>query len=600
MRKISGKGDKREMNEITEENTKNEQKVIGIKLPWWIGYTILIIIIAASFFLIYKAFTNYESVETVAKIESPVFTVNINKNIIEVGEKIEVEVTKYKENVILESSNPEIIKVEGKSIIGVSEGEAIIYATYNDEKSNELSLKCVVNLNKIILDKTELEVLINEEEKITATLVPENATYKELNWESSDESIATVQNGLIKGNKEGKATITVTEINTNKKASCSIIVKPIEVNGISLDETNVNIGVGQKYILKETITPENATNKNITWSSSNKSVISVQEGEIKALAVGDATVKIVSTNGKTASCKFHVTQAAPTNKKRYVTNSFNVRIGPGTNYKLLATVQRNDEIEVLNETNDYAKIRLSNGIVGYTVLKSYSSSRTYYIENVPFINQFNLGYPTGCEAVAATMAARYSGYNVSSATIIANTPTDTKGKRQETRTKEIKEDVLNEETGEMETIITTTEETVWVGENPFKYFVGHPSKGKSTGSYGCFAVPIVTALRNSGVSCTDISGCSIDTVFGYIEKGKPVIIWCRANAADLTAGVTWKYPDGSGEFSELVGEHCAVLIGYDGDYVYLNDPAVGKGVKQPKGKFIRNWQKLYSQAIIIN
>lgn len=588
------------MNEITEENTKNEQKVIGIKLPWWIGYTILIIIIAASFFLIYKAFTNYESVETVAKIESPVFTVNINKNIIEVGEKIEVEVTKYKENVILESSNPEIIKVEGKSIIGVSEGEAIIYATYNDEKSNELSLKCVVNLSKIILDKTELEVLINEEEKITATLVPENATYKELNWESSDESIATVQNGLIKGHKEGKATIIVTEINTNKKASCSIIVKPIEVNGISLDETNVNIGVGQKYILKETITPENATNKNITWSSSNTSVISVQEGEIKALAVGDATVKIVSTNGKTASCKFHVTQAAPTNKKRYVTNSFNVRIGPGTNYKLLATVQRNDEIEVLNETNDYAKIRLSNGIVGYTVLKGYSSSRTYYIENVPFINQFNLGYPTGCEAVAATMAARYSGYNVSSATIIANTPTDTKGKRQETRTKEIKEEILNEETGEMETIITTTEETVWVGENPFKYFVGHPSKGKSTGSYGCFAGPIVTALRNSGVSCTDISGCSIDTVFGYIEKGKPVIIWCRANAADLTTGVTWKYPDGSGEFSELVGEHCAVLIGYDGDYVYLNDPAVGKGVKQPKGKFIRNWQKLYSQAIIIN
>ena len=224
----------------------------------------------------------------------------------------------------------------------------------------------------------------------------------------------------------------------------------------------------------------------------------------------------------------------------------------------------------------------------------------YYIEGVPFINQFSLGYPTGCEAVAAAMAAKYAGYNVNSATIIANTPTDTKGKRQETRTKEIQTEISNEETGEMETKTNTIEETVWVGENPFKYFVGHPSKGKSEGSYGCFAGPIVTALRSSGVSCTDISGCSIDTVFSYIEKGKPVIIWCRANAADLTTGVTWQYPDGSGEFSELVGEHCAVLIGYDGDYVYLNDPAVGKGVKQPKSKFISNWQKLYSQAIIIN
>ena len=55
-----------------------------------------------------------------------------------------------------------------------------------------------------------------------------------------------------------------------------------------------------------------------------------------------------------------------------------------------------------------------------------------------------------------------------------------------------------------------------------------------------------------------------------------------------------------GEFTELVGEHCAVLIGYDGDYVYLNDPAVSKGVKQPRGKFISNWNKLYNQAIIIN
>lgn len=51
---------------------------------------------------------------------------------------------------------------------------------------------------------------------------------------------------------------------------------------------------------------------------------------------------------------------------------------------------------------------------------------------------------------------------------------------------------------------------------------------------------------------------------------------------------------------ELVGEHCAVLIGYDKNYVYLNDPAVGKGVKQPKSKFISNWNKSYNQAIIIN
>jgi len=112
--------------------------------------------------------------------------------------------------------------------------------------------------------------------------------------------------------------------------------------------------------------------------------------------------------------------------------------------------------------------------------------------------------------------------------------------------------------------------------------------------------PIVTALNKSGVSCTDISGCSIDTLYEYIKQGKPVIVWCRANAKDLKTGVTWKYPDGSGEYVELVGEHCAVLIGYDENNVYLNDPVVKGGASQPRAKFESNWYILYSQAIVIN
>ncbi len=587
---------------MKENHTKHEAKSEknGLKLPWYIGYPILIIATVISIFLVYKAITKNSIISTMSKVDDSVFSIAIDKEAIGVGENVKVETTKYKENVSLVSSDPEVIKVEGDTITGITEGEAVIYATYNDEKSNELQIKCIVKLDEITLDKNEIEVVIGGEQKLVATVFPENATYKELKWTSSDESIATIENGIVKGKKEGKAVVTVTEVNTNKEAKCNITVKPVEIESLSLDEKEVKIGVGQNYILNETIKPNNASNKKITWTSSNTSVISVQDGRIKALAPGEAVVKITSENGKIATCSFNVTQNAPTYKKRYVVNSFNVRSGPGTNYTLLATVKRNDEIEILDETNSYAKIRLSDGTVGYTILKSYSASKMYYIENVPYINQFNLGYPTGCEAVAATMAARYSGYNVSSATIIANTPTDTKGKRQETRTKEIKTEVLNEETGEMETKITTKEETIWVGENPFKYFVGHPTKGKSTGSYGCFAGPIVTALRKSGVSCTDISGSSIDKVFSYIQQGKPVIVWCRANAADLTQGVTWQYPDGSGEFTELVGEHCAVLIGYDADYVYLNDPSVGKGVKQPRGKFISNWKKLYNQAIIIN
>lgn len=590
---------KEEKNETELEKEIGKEK-IGIKIPWWIAYPILILVITLAIFTIYKAFTKYQTIETISNAEEQIFQINLSKDTIEVGESIEVEITGCEENATLISSNEEVIKVEGKRIIGISEGEASIYAIYNNIKSKEIEIKCIINLNEIVLDKTELTIFIKDKTELKASLFPENSTYKELMWKSSDDNIVTVEDGKIEANKEGTAVITVTEINTNKEAKCNVTVKSIEIESISLDEKKVKIGVGQNYILNETIKPNNASDQEIIWTSSDTSVISVKNGEIKAVGEGEAIVTASSKNKKTATCIFYVTQNRPENPKKYVINSFNVRKGPGTNYTKIATVTRNDEIEILYETNSYAKIRLSNGLVGYTILKSYSASKMYYIENVPFINQFNLGYPTGCEAVAATMAAQYAGYNIKASTIISNTPTDTKGKRQETKIKEIEEEVLNEETGEMESKITTIEETVWVGENPFKYFVGHPTKGKSTGSYGCFAGPIVTALRNSGVSCTDISGVSIDTIFNYIQNGKPVIIWCRANAADLTEGETWQYPDGSGQFVELVGEHCAVLIGYDSDYVYLNDPAVGKGVKQPKSKFISNWNKLYNQAIIIN
>lgn len=240
----------------------------------------------------------------------------------------------------------------------------------------------------------------------------------------------------------------------------------------------------------------------------------------------------------------------------------------------------------------------NNGIKSNEI--TLHSKSKHFIENVPYINQFSLGYPTGCEAVSATMAANYAGYNVKSSQVIEATPTDKKGIRKETKTVEVTFEQVNTETGKIETIIKKQRQTDWYGGNPFEVFVGHPSRKINQGSYGCFAQPITDALAACNIPATNISGCSIDNVFEYIRKGKPVVVWCKKNAGDLIEGITWIYEDGSGTYTELKGEHCAVLIGYDSDYVYLNDPSAGKGVKQQKNKFISNWHILFSQAIVIN
>jgi uncharacterized protein YvpB len=185
------------------------------------------------------------------------------------------------------------------------------------------------------------------------------------------------------------------------------------------------------------------------------------------------------------------------------------------------------------------------------------------------------GYPTGCEIVSSAMVLQYKGFSVTVGSLA---------------------EALEKGSSKYQDSSGT-----WYGANPFKEFVGNPSNYMKQGSYGCFAAPIARAMERVAPGCgvKDISGCSQEELFGYVASGHPVIVWCVKNAGTLKDGVKWNYTDGSGSYSELVGEHCAVLIGYDDAFVYLNDPSAGENAKQPKDKFLSNWEQLYSQAIIV-
>jgi len=230
----------------------------------------------------------------------------------------------------------------------------------------------------------------------------------------------------------------------------------------------------------------------------------------------------------------------------------------------------------------------------------YVLTKENFIDNVPYINQFVLGYPTGCEAVSATMAAQYAGYDIDAKTIIDNTPTQERGIWSETVTEKVERQIRDNNTGEIRKENYTNTEKVYYAGNPFEVFVGHPSKKLNQGSYGCFAKPIEIALQKSNIPCVNISECTHEELFKQVQEGKPVVVWCIKNAGDVVEKETWQYPDGTGSFTKLYGEHCAVLIGYDENYVYLNDPSAGQEVRQPKDKFLLNWDKLYKQALIIN
>ena len=219
------------------------------------------------------------------------------------------------------SSDKKVATVNSKGIVkGIKEGKATITVITKDgskKASCDVTVKkaptSFVSVNTIRLNKSNLDIDLGSKEQLSVIFEPSNATNKEVTWTSSNTSIATVDtNGVISALKEGKATITVTTKDGNKKASCEVTILPITtsvaVQSVSLDKTSLSIKEGDKVTLKATINPSTATNKEVTWTSSNTSIATVDtNGAISALKEGKATITVTTKDGnKKASCEVTV------------------------------------------------------------------------------------------------------------------------------------------------------------------------------------------------------------------------------------------------------------------------------------------------------
>ncbi len=175
-----------------------------------------------------------------------------------------------------------------------------LYAIWEKVESETIIIVTNVSLNK-----TSTTLDIGATETLTATVVPSNATNKTVTWISSNSSVASVSNGVITAKAAGTATITVKTADANKTATCTVTVKTptVAVTGVSLNKIATTLTVGDTETLTATVTPNNATNKTVTWTSSNTNIASVSNGVITAKAAGTATITVKTADGnKTATC----------------------------------------------------------------------------------------------------------------------------------------------------------------------------------------------------------------------------------------------------------------------------------------------------------
>ncbi len=190
-------------------------------------------------------------------------------------------------------------------VTAVKAGSATITVTTTDgSKTATCSVTVTaktIEVNDVGLDKSEMEMVAGDSYQFTVTLKPDNASDKTLSWSSSDENVATVDNsGKVTAISEGKVTITVKTSNSAQSASCDITVKAasIPVTGVNIDSWIINIGVNETAAIAYTIQPEDATNKEVTFSSDNTDVVAVDsEGTLVGVSSGSAKVTVTTVDG---------------------------------------------------------------------------------------------------------------------------------------------------------------------------------------------------------------------------------------------------------------------------------------------------------------
>ena len=138
---------------------------------------------------------------------------------------------------------------------------------------------------------------------LTATVTPDNATDKTVTWTSSDTSVATVEDGVVTPVAAGTATITAKA--GDQTAECEVTVNPegtiIPVTKVELNKTSLSLKEGGEETLTATVTPATATDKTVTWTSSDTDVATVENGKVTAVAEGTATIT-AKAGEQTATC----------------------------------------------------------------------------------------------------------------------------------------------------------------------------------------------------------------------------------------------------------------------------------------------------------
>ena len=227
----------------------------------------------------------------------------------------------------------QVTAVGGQPFVGTADVEQLGYGLVETiSTANEQSQSNDDGLLTLTLDRTSLSLYEGDNAQLTASYSME-VSNPLLRWSSSDESVATVEDGQVYAQRRGNAVITVVSANGVYAAECTVSVRsipdptptpdpdptptpdpdPVYVTSVELDQSELALTLGDRYTLKATVYPSHADNKAITWRSSDEAVATVEGGTVKAVGAGTATITVrTEDGGHTATCVVTVTDPTGT------------------------------------------------------------------------------------------------------------------------------------------------------------------------------------------------------------------------------------------------------------------------------------------------
>lgn len=358
-------------------------------------------------------------VTVIQQVES--LSISSKKETIKVGETTNLHATILPFNatdksISWSSSNQSIaiVGVDG-TVRGIAPGVAIITAASNSNR--EISDVCEINVIQpvtgVSLDQSEIELTEDESTKLSASVQPEDASNKKVNWTSSDVSIAMVSpDGTVYAIKPGQATIMATTADGGFVALCKVTVKAktILIANLGLSANSQTIAVGGSFQLKAIILPENASNKTINWTSTNPEVAQVNtSGLVTANAEGTTQIIATTSDGSNLSAICNVTVEkqiinitqillTPANSRLAIgrTLSLSVNITPdNASNKTLAWSSTNPAVATISDNGIVTAISEGDAIIIASTQDGSNLSATcqvsVYSETIP-VESINLNF----------------------------------------------------------------------------------------------------------------------------------------------------------------------------------------------------------------